>query len=145
MFSCAALLSVHARWLHLSCWECMPGQRERGTRERPRTRARSEALSSARGCGVQYFLPSAYRSYAVELRKDRPKPTTKPVMVSRIELIPKLTFGTSIDIVVMRVAQAATTSSGTIILGRMLPCICMNRGHFECLDKSRGPDYRRNG
>lgn len=37
---------------------------------------------------AQYLRPSEYRSYAVELRKLKPIPTTKPVTVRRMELIP---------------------------------------------------------
>jgi len=37
---------------------------------------------------VQDFLPSMYRSYAVELRNDRDRATTNPRMVSRVAEIP---------------------------------------------------------
>lgn len=36
-------------------------------------------------------------------------------------------------------AQAPMPSSGRISLGKMLPCIWRNIGHFECFWMSRGP------
>lgn len=39
----------------------------------------------------------------------------------------------------MQAAHPPRINKGTNILGRMLPCICMNRGHFECFKTSRGP------
>lgn len=46
------------------------------------------------------------------------------------------------DMRVMVVAQAPTKKSGTIILGRILPCIRRKRGHFECFPMSLGPTYQ---
>lgn len=40
---------------------------------------------------------------------------------------------------VMHDAQPPRINSGMIIFGKMLPCICMNMGHFECFRISRGP------
>ena len=41
------------------------------------------------------------------------------------------------------VVQAPTPTSGRIILGRILPCICMKIGHFECFWVSRGPVWSK--
>jgi hypothetical protein len=43
---------------------------------------------------------------------------------------------------VMHEAQPPRINSGMIIFGKMLPCICMNMGHFECFRMSRGPVYK---
>ena len=40
---------------------------------------------------------------------------------------------------VMAVAQPPMKMSGTIIFGRMLPCILKKKGHLECFPMSLGP------
>lgn len=55
-----------------------------------------------------------------------------------VGVYPRLTVVSSVTHV-MHDAQAPRISSGMTIFGKMLPCICMNMGHFECFRISRGP------
>lgn len=87
---------------------------------------------------VQYFLPSLYLSYAVLLLKLKPRLTTNPVMVSSKLEMPRSCTKRLIHVIM--VLHPATQSSGTIIFGRMDPCMRMKVGHLECLLMSRGPE-----
>lgn len=61
------------------------------------------------------FLPSEYRSYAVDERKERARPTTKPRTVSRTVLTDS--SYQKKDMQVMSVAQAPIMVNGRIMRG----------------------------
>lgn len=105
---------------------------------------------------MSYLRPSLYRSYAVEERKLRDKPTTKPRTVRRVleiptgmptlirrsyacELVAYARSYTNLEIRTMAVAQPATNNKGRIIFGRTDPCIRIQYGRSECLAESIGP------
>lgn len=64
-------------------------------------------------------------------------PLTKPSTVNKTLLM--AIRCTSSLMQVIKVAHPAMIVSGTIILGKMLPCNLRKNGHFECLLMSRGP------
>ena len=105
-----------------------------------------------------YFRPSWYRSYAVEVRNESARPTTKPRTVRSTESTPTnpacqyhaptssttsefLQLALYFVIATIAVDQHTMKNNGIIIFGRMLPWTRKKNGSLECFDGSSGPDF----